>query len=59
MDPLCTLSFLKLCIVVLIVVNYQKIKRPKMDMSHGLIYRPDCDDVKNLVRFGFILVKQV
>ena len=40
-------------------VNYQKPKRPSMDLSHGLIHRPDSDDVISSVRFGFILVKQL
>ena len=52
-------TFLKLCMVEPISVTFQKTKRPKMDMSHGLIYRPDCDDIISPVRFGSILVKQL
>ena len=52
-------TYLKLCMVEPIGVNCQKIKRPKMYMSHGLIYRPDCVDVINSVMFGSILVKQL
>ena len=51
--------FFKLCIVEPISVNCQKTMRPKMDMFHGLIYRPDCDDVISPVRFGSILLKQL
>ena len=51
---------LKLCMVAPIGVNCQTTKRPKMDMSHGLIfYRPDCDGVISPVRFRSILVKQI
>ena len=52
-------THLKFCMVELIGINYQKTKRPNMDLSHGLIYRPDPDDVISFARFGSILIKQL